>query len=914
MKKKTLGRPVDAQFEQEVWDECIFWHVNDKKESVILANCAYSYEVIRKCAERVQDRVYKVEGVHVRKWRACPRTKDLKFSNKWIWRALRRKMLVRRRVTTTIKAEPSEQKINEHMRQEIHSIVEEHSLEARHIFNADETGIRWAECIKYQYVAKSAERAVAPPGDETGRFTAHLGSSADGDMLPLYLIVKVSCKDSTDLSKSRVLKNFLSEDGPCKPSEGWKEGLFTKEHPHPARGTFCIHDTTVYYVLYYYVYMCIYYIEGTKVVFKRPYLINTVNLNVVTVQNKAWNDSSGMRMHIELQLKPYRARMFPDSPHRKLLLILDNCPSHSTEEVLSDFGAAGWTLRFLPPNMTGKMQPMDLVVNSVCKAALRKLRIELTVDYFADWKAKRLAATYAGAPLPPFSPPKPAIVHGVQEMFRLMSTRFMEDNFKASLRKTFVAVSLTKDTLTGSFRPYAEKFMGCIKVEEDSSSKIDQDSRPLHLYGPNFSLAGDLLDCPTRSVGVLEVDSDDEDELVSFRERSKDLDNPDNWGQSDDDDEEEEEEVEDEGSSVDHDTAEEAREEEDWYNDQQNMDFYVETLPPQSPPRPSPPPPLSEIVMTTSLSINSPISTLTPATAANPAAVVGDSAAISSPAAKKLAFCNNLLEDVVYDYVGRSGPLELRLSESAFDDKQMAAALVSSSLTSYPDFVRFLQTTQSCLQVKLTHGVSNAFSSVKSDGFCWFSVWTHLWLMCKKGIGPTRKLDMCREDDKAIYKSALNDLKALYTEEQLLTEVVCRGEGGPDRLLSLRMRLHLVGEYIDDSDSSGSFLPGYLWGGNHMDFGTVPASACLAYWEYTANGALLSKVSVPGNLHESVAFNLVQLDYLFSCTHSLHCVYKANHFYLAGGGGVLFGNILLQNLVECVQLLYSKLRKAHHDD
>lgn len=240
--RKFMGRPVDRQFEQEVWDECIFSYVNDKKESVILANCAYSYEVIRQCAKIVQGRTYKAtttrDGVYVKKWMENTKTKDLKFSNKWIWRALRRKKLSRRRVTTSIKAEPSEQQINEHMRREIHSVVEEYGLDASHIFNADETGIRWAEGIKYQYVTKCAERAVAPPGDETGRFTAHLGSSADGEMLPLYLIVKVSCKDSTDLSKSRVLRNFLTEDGPCKPSEGWQQGLFSKEHPHPTQGRY----------------------------------------------------------------------------------------------------------------------------------------------------------------------------------------------------------------------------------------------------------------------------------------------------------------------------------------------------------------------------------------------------------------------------------------------------------------------------------------------------------------------------------------------------------------------------------------------------------------------------------------------------------------------------------------------------
>ena len=145
----------------------------------IIANCAYSYEVIRTCAFAVRDRVSMDDnGRNVLKWRENKYTRDLKFTNPWVWGFLKRQKLVCRRVTSSTTQSPlSDQEVNQHMRDIIQAVILEHELGPEHVFNSDETGIHWAEEIKYQYVAKNAERAQAPPGDETGRFTALLGSN-----------------------------------------------------------------------------------------------------------------------------------------------------------------------------------------------------------------------------------------------------------------------------------------------------------------------------------------------------------------------------------------------------------------------------------------------------------------------------------------------------------------------------------------------------------------------------------------------------------------------------------------------------------------------------------------------------------------------------------------------------------------
>jgi hypothetical protein len=198
----------------------------------VLANVAYSYDVIRTCARTVRDRpYYDDKGSRIdSKWKHDKRTRDLKFSDKWIWGALRRKLLHRRRVTTVLKPEPSEEEVQSRMR-EIQSAIDCEGLDEDEVANSDETGIHWAQSLLYQYVPKDAARAEAPEGDESGRFTALLGSVASGAMLPLFLILRVNCKDHRDLSASRVLQNYYREGGLCDPAKGWVMGTYEREHP-----------------------------------------------------------------------------------------------------------------------------------------------------------------------------------------------------------------------------------------------------------------------------------------------------------------------------------------------------------------------------------------------------------------------------------------------------------------------------------------------------------------------------------------------------------------------------------------------------------------------------------------------------------------------------------------------------------
>ena len=79
-KKNPGGRPYSKEFDAEVWGEvviCALDSAEEVEELKVIANTAYSYEVFRMAAKRVQDRN--------EKWSKDPLTKNLKFSDKWIW-------------------------------------------------------------------------------------------------------------------------------------------------------------------------------------------------------------------------------------------------------------------------------------------------------------------------------------------------------------------------------------------------------------------------------------------------------------------------------------------------------------------------------------------------------------------------------------------------------------------------------------------------------------------------------------------------------------------------------------------------------------------------------------------------------------------------------------------------------------
>ena len=94
-------------------------------------------------------------------------------------------------------------------------------------------------------------------------------------------------------------------------------------------------------------------------------------------------------------------------------------------------------MAFLPANMTHRLQPMDLVVNDPLKAKLRSMRVELSLDYFREFKAQYYEpqAKARGKERPKFKPPAPLIVDGLRSLFEIQKGLFREGTFIDNLRK-----------------------------------------------------------------------------------------------------------------------------------------------------------------------------------------------------------------------------------------------------------------------------------------------------------------------------------------------------------------------------------------------------------------------------------------------------------------------------------------------
>lgn len=109
-------------------------------------------------------------------------------------------------------------------------------------------------------------------------------------------------------------------------------------------------------------------IAGIQATHKCWYIIQPSTGHVITSQFKAWNDTVRMIMWLETVVKPFIEKL------GKLLIWFDNCGCHKTDTVDNVIESLEVKVACLPPNMTGVLQVLDLVVNGPMKAHSRKLR------------------------------------------------------------------------------------------------------------------------------------------------------------------------------------------------------------------------------------------------------------------------------------------------------------------------------------------------------------------------------------------------------------------------------------------------------------------------------------------------------------------------------------------------------------
>ena len=177
-----------------------------------------------------------------------------------------------------------------------------------------------------------------------------------------------------------------------------------------------------------------------------------------------------MAMLIDLILKPKTLRQ-----GEKFFLWMDNCGPHKTPCLSNVYEQAKTTVGLLPPNMTSKLQVLDLVVNGPIKAHIRNLRAKRIGQYMDDRRAKRAKAKETSTAFPKWDMPKPSLEQCILDLLGLFSEQFTSANFSEGIRKSFLDTGTMYSEVNGgkSFATYCEKSgCGTLPVDVDKLKEL----------------------------------------------------------------------------------------------------------------------------------------------------------------------------------------------------------------------------------------------------------------------------------------------------------------------------------------------------------------------------------------------------------------------------------------------------------
>ena len=329
-----------------------------------------------------------------------------------------------------------------------------------------------------QYVPDGVKRCAAPEFDDSARFTTMLGGTAAGNMLASFNIVKCTI-DRPDLRSSTVIKTLHEK---YTAADGWALKTWEHELTLKVNGV----DKTQHYF--------------------RPYIVIVrTDGTVITMQHEAWVDSVGMCMWIDLVLGPWARRsgshlgqLRPPQGRRRDRRLRRVGHRHGEPAAQHDGRAAGDGSRRQRATQ-GAHAPLSL----------RRL-VPLLSELEAQVGAGALKPAGSRV-MPAFSPPKPALIDGLNMLRSVLGDVFSKDDFKAGLRSAFVKVGLA-ELDSGRFVNYASHSRGSmpgILAPADSPPKeefmlgnvaveLELEPRRVNLSGAFEAVAGgpaDESDC-----------------------------------------------------------------------------------------------------------------------------------------------------------------------------------------------------------------------------------------------------------------------------------------------------------------------------------------------------------------------------------------------------------------------------------
>jgi hypothetical protein len=294
---------------------------------------------------------------------------------------------------------------------------------------------QWGLNPVFQYCpVGDKDRAKQPDNDTRSRFTALFSCSSAGNLGPTAAIIKCSTDDA-DQTGIRVISTLHSKPGYTQ-ADGWVEKIWKGKVSTKSLG---------------------------EKEYTRPYLIHKDG-RIIWAQSKAYMDSCGMCMWIDLLFGPLKLR----SGASKWLLVWDSCRSHLTESVSECFKKWGILVEQLPPNMTDVLQVIDLVVNGPIKRRVRRERASILYKYMRHWRIKAMEAKSAWdakalssrkdecmpLELPPYTPPPPDMIQGLTTIFSTVEDFNQSDSFKSGISKCFRDIGLAPINSRGDFVHY----------------------------------------------------------------------------------------------------------------------------------------------------------------------------------------------------------------------------------------------------------------------------------------------------------------------------------------------------------------------------------------------------------------------------------------------------------------------------
>ena len=341
-------------------------------------------------------------------WKEHDKIKKMQFSNKWINGFLKRGGLSRRKITRDDKDLPSDDEINKVL-EKGQELYLRNGHTPKTTFNFDETAFTWAIGPTHMFCPGNQQRATnIGISDSKIRITAVIAVNAEGIFAPLMLILKhsVSSEKRPDQTNMTVIRKMHQKHG-FTVDDGWALKVWSREMT----------------------------VKNVSALHKVIYLIHEETGHVITSQVKAWNDTIRMALWFDVVIKPLKETL------GKMLLWCDNCGSHKTSSVLEVIDEIGVDVAFLPKNMTGELQVLDLVVNGPLKAHIRTNRANVLYQSFQEYKQERVvnnALPIAQRKKLDFDPPKPTQIGGIKDLIGLFNEQFTEEKFKDCINRTFI--------------------------------------------------------------------------------------------------------------------------------------------------------------------------------------------------------------------------------------------------------------------------------------------------------------------------------------------------------------------------------------------------------------------------------------------------------------------------------------------